>query len=188
MCTSRRRVSGWATEDGLKLYCDTEPLALCWAMTFSPSEMPFLKFLSWLHTFPLLVDTESETAYMLHAVAHSKRPRSWHPLHHMRRPCSYARRLGLVEFKGNVVGRELYASVLASCCVNRLHFSGADCVYAICSLRIHYSNTRIVWECGRKNSSQSDYNCNNYLDYLKSLGLFYIRKTSHLQLRSLCIL
>lgn len=77
-------------------------------------------------------------------------------------------------------------SVIASCCEHRLHFSGADCLYAIYSLRIHYYNTRNSWEGRRKNRSQSDFN--NYLDYLKSLSLFYIRKTSPLQLYSLCIL
>lgn len=75
---------------------------------------------------------------------------------------------------------------MASCCVSRLHFSGTDCVYAIYSLRIHYYNTRNCWKGRRKNTSQSDYN--NYLDYLKSLSLFYIRKTSPLQLCSLYIL
>lgn len=105
MCTSHHRVSGWATEDGFKLFCDTEPLALRWGITFSPYEMPFLKLRSWLHTLPVLVDAESDTASMLHAMAYSKQSCSSSPLNHMRGPCSYARRLSLVEFKGNVVAR-----------------------------------------------------------------------------------
>lgn len=77
-------------------------------------------------------------------------------------------------------------SVIAACCVSRLHFSGTDCVSAIYSLRIHYYNMRDSWESRRKNTSQSD--CNNCLNYLKSVGLISVRKTKPLQLCSLCIL
>lgn len=122
----------------------------------------------------------------LHAMAYSKQSHSWHLCRHVGGLCSWGRRLSLMEFKGGVAVRKPHATVMASCCVSRLHFSGTDCVYAIYSLRLHYYNTRHSWKGRRKNTSQS--HCNNYLDDLKSLSLFYIRKTSPLQLCSLYIL